>query len=146
MVTLRSLVIFCVLLVAAVLAFSACSSKEPDTAQHGEAVYQANCAGCHGAQGEGQPDWRATGPDGCYPAPPHDSSGHTWHHSDGNLFRTVKHGGASLNIPGFKSCMPAFEDRLSDDEIKAVLAHLKTFWGERELDFQAGMSRYDPAP
>jgi hypothetical protein len=58
----------------------------------------------------------------------------------------VKYGGASLNIPGFKSCMPAFEGKLNDDEIKAVLAHLKTLWGPRELEFQAEVSRHDPAP
>ena len=142
----RSWVALAVMPALAMLLLAACSSRqEPDVAQLGEALYQANCAGCHGAQGEGQPDWQAKGTDGCYPAPPHDASGHTWHHSDGNLFRTVKYG-ASLNIPGFKSCMPAFEDKLKDDEIKAVLSHLRTLWGQREREFQAKLSEHDSVP
>jgi Cytochrome c len=60
------------------------------------------------------------------------SDGHTWHHSDGLLFRIVKKDGASFNIPGFHSGMPAFEDRLSDEEIRSVINYLKTFWGPQE--------------
>lgn len=36
----------------------------------GEALYAEACAACHGAQLEGQPDWRTRGPDGRLPAPP----------------------------------------------------------------------------
>ena len=38
----------------------------------GKTVYATHCAACHGAQLEGQPDWRHAGPDGRLPAPPHD--------------------------------------------------------------------------
>ena len=43
----------------------------------GQKVYAAQCAACHGARLEGQPNWRVRGPDGRLPAPPHDASGHT---------------------------------------------------------------------
>jgi mono/diheme cytochrome c family protein len=62
------------------------------------------------------------------------------------LFRIVKNGGASLNIPDFKSCMPAFGGKLSDEEITAVLMYVKTFWGQEERQFQAEASQQDPFP
>jgi mono/diheme cytochrome c family protein len=112
----------------------------------GRQVYQQNCAICHEVQGEGHPNWRVKGPDGRYPPPPHDSTGHTWHHSDGLLFRIVKKGGASLNIPSFQSGMPAFEEKLSDEEIHAVINYLKTLWGPQEREFQSRISENDPFP
>ena len=131
----------------------ACGGADTDTVAQTVAqgelarqVYQQNCAVCHGIQGEGQPLWQVRRPDGTYPAPPHDSTGHTWHHSDALLFRIVKHGGASLNIPNFQSGMPAFGQQLSDEEVRAVINHLKTFWGAEERMFQERASQNDPFP
>lgn len=104
----------------------------PDDARlvaRGEQVYQAQCASCHGARLEGQPDWRRPGPDGLLPAPPHDASGHTWHHPDDLLFRIVKHGVAkAANLPGHASAMPAYEGVLADEDIVAVLSWIKSRW------------------
>jgi mono/diheme cytochrome c family protein len=95
----------------------------------GAAVYGARCAACHGAKLEGQPEWRSRGPDGLLPAPPHDESGHTWHHADDLLFRITKFGvGAAINDRGYKSSMPAFAGVLSDEEIIAVLSWIKSRW------------------
>lgn len=108
----------------------------------GSALYQANCASCHGREGEGQPEWKSPGADGRYPAPPHDSSGHTWHHADEALIDIIRRGGqAAYGQPGFTSGMPAFGDRLSDEEIRAVLAYIKTFWGEEQRAFQEARTR-----
>ena len=65
------------------------------------------------------------------PAPPHDASGHTWHHGDDVLIESIKLGGARLpdNIGGF-SDMPAFEGVLKDEEIAAVLTYIKSTWPE----------------
>ena len=52
----------------------------------GQALYADSCAACHGANLEGQPDWRVPGADGILPAPPHDETGHTWHHDNQLLF------------------------------------------------------------
>lgn len=112
----------------------------------GQQAYLNNCASCHGELGEGQPNWRVVGDDGRYPAPPHDSTGHTWHHGDGTLFRIAKFGGASLNIPNFQSGMPAFQDTLSDEEVRAVINYIKTFWTAEEREFQANGSAGDPFP
>jgi mono/diheme cytochrome c family protein len=115
-------------------------------AELGRQVYQQNCASCHGVRGEGQPDWQVQRPDGTYPAPPHNATGHTWHHTDGLLFQIVKYGGASLNIPNFKSGMPAFGEQLEDEEIRAVINHLKTFWEAEQRERQSQASQQDPFP
>jgi mono/diheme cytochrome c family protein len=104
----------------------------------GEQVYARQCASCHGADLEGQPDWQRQLPDGGMPAPPHDASGHTWHHPDVLLFGITKFGGQALAPAGFKSNMPAFADQLSDREIWAVLAFIKSCW---PADIQAAQQQ-----
>jgi S-disulfanyl-L-cysteine oxidoreductase SoxD len=95
----------------------------------GQRRYMAQCASCHGTALEGQPNWRERGPDGRLPAPPHDVSGHTWHHPDELLFRITKHGVAkAAGIGGYVSAMPAYEGVLSDQEIVAVLSWIKSQW------------------
>jgi mono/diheme cytochrome c family protein len=94
----------------------------------GRSVYAAQCARCHGASLEGQPDWRIRLPNGRLPAPPHDASGHTWHHPDAQLFGITKQGLAPFVEPGYESDMPAYEGILTDAEIAAVLAYIKSTW------------------
>ena len=95
----------------------------------GEQVYADNCAACHGAALEGQPDWQSRGADGLMPAPPHDPTGHTWHHDDGMLFALTKHGLAGvLGEDAPESAMPAYEGVLTDAEIVAVLSFIKSTW------------------
>ena len=97
----------------------------------GKAVYFAHCASCHGAKLEGQPNWRERDASGRLPAPPHDASGHTWHHPDEVLFRITKYGVAkAANLPAHPSNMPAYEGVLSDAEIVAVLSWIKAQWPE----------------
>lgn len=112
----------------------------------GAQVYQTACASCHGADGEGEPDWTTPKADGTYPAPPHDASGHTWHHGDGLLYLIIRDGGVSLDVPGFQSNMPAFGTTLSDSEIRAVLEFLKSTWPHQERQAQWLVSQNDPLP
>lgn len=117
--------------------------SEPDIAQ-GEMLYAEYCASCHGADLEGQPDWRSAGPDGVLPAPPHDETGHTWHHADDVLFQYTKLGGeAMLAQQGmeFNSGMPGFGEQLSDVEISNILAFIKSTWPERQRAIQSERSR-----
>lgn len=113
----------------------------------GAALYAETCAACHGADLEGQPDWQSPGPDGVLPAPPHDESGHTWHHDTGLLFDYTKFGGqAALDargVTGFRSGMPGFGEMLSDDEILDVLAFIRSTWPERARQVQAARSHPD---
>lgn len=104
----------------------------PDDAKQvamGERIYAARCAACHGANLEGQPNWRTRKPDGRLPAPPHDATGHTWHHPDAHLFRLTRDGLKPPLAPeGYQSDMPAFAGVLSDSEIWAVIAFIKSKW------------------
>lgn len=95
---------------------------------NGARVYQQHCASCHGARLEGQPDWRTRGADGLLPAPPHDASGHTWHHADELLFRITKEGVAAIAGGDYKTAMPVYDGVLSDAEIVAVLSWIKAQW------------------
>jgi mono/diheme cytochrome c family protein len=106
----------------------------------GRDLYAANCAVCHGANLQGQPNWRDAGEDGVYPAPPHDVNGHTWHHGDRVLFDYTKLGGAAAleasGVTGFASGMPAFGEQLSDTQIMDILAFIKSTWTDRERAVQ----------
>jgi len=103
----------------------------------GEQKYGEYCASCHGVQLEGEPNWRSPNEDGSLPAPPHDESGHTWHHGDDLLFRYIKKGGAYVAPEGFVSGMPGFEAMLSDAEIRDILAFIKSKWPEEIRNAQA---------
>ena len=77
---------------------------------------------------EGQPNWRQRGPDGLLPAPPHDASGHTWHHSSAHLIEMTRLGPQRFAGPDYRSAMPAYEGTLSEAEIVAVLSFIKSTW------------------
>jgi mono/diheme cytochrome c family protein len=94
----------------------------------GRVVYDQYCASCHGANLEGQPNWKEELPEGGRPAPPHDETGHTWHHADALLFEIVQKGPEASSVPGYVYRMPAFGGTLSDDEIWAVIAYIKSTW------------------
>ncbi len=102
----------------------------------GRGLYDENCASCHGANLQGQPDWKIPLENGRYPAPPHDATGHTWHHADALLEQIIRDGSAAVVGNGYESDMPGFGDILSDDQIAAVLAYIKSTWPERERTIQ----------
>ena len=83
---------------------------------------------------------------GRMPAPPHDASGHTWHHRDDVLFRLVKEGVTAVVGGGYESDMPGFAGVLSDEEIRAILAFIKSTWPERQRGYQAAISAQDAGP
>ncbi|KAB2916405.1 MAG: cytochrome c [Hyphomicrobiaceae bacterium] len=109
----------------------------------GRTFYQQHCARCHGANLQGQPNWQRRLPSGRLPAPPHDASGHTWHHSDRVLFEITKRGTAAVVGGGYESDMPGFAGVLKDEEIRAVLAFIRSTWPERERRFQERVSATD---
>jgi mono/diheme cytochrome c family protein len=109
--------------------------------ESGKALYADQCASCHGASLEGQPNWRSANEDGVLPAPPHNERGHTWHHDNNLLFQYTKLGGkealAARGLSEFKSGMPGFGEALSDDEIWNILAFIRSTWPERIQEIQA---------
>ena len=118
---------------------SGCGERRADLAL-GEKLYAQHCAACHGARLEGQANWRARLPNGRMPAPPHDDSGHTWHHPDELLFGITKHGLAPPYAPpGYESDMPAFAGKLTDEEIRAALAYIGSHWSPEVRKVRAEM-------
>jgi len=116
------------------------SKADPDNPSQvalGAEVYAQRCASCHGKNLEGEPNWRNRKPNGRNPAPPHDYHGHTWRHADDELFGMVKDGFAAYAPPGYQTDMMGFADQLSDDEIWAVLAFIKSKWPPEFREYQA---------
>lgn len=117
------------------------------SAETGAGLYVRHCATCHGANLEGQPDWRSPKVDGTYPAPPHNAEGHTWHHDDTMLQDYVSRGGqAVLDDMGvsFHSTMPAFGEVLNPAEITSILDFIKSTWPDHIR--RARDERLRPAP
>ena len=75
---------------------------------------------------------------GRLPAPPHDESGHTWHHADSVLMEITRNGLVpGVTAPeGYVSDMPAYSKLLSDHQIRAVLADIKSSWSKQARDRQ----------
>jgi mono/diheme cytochrome c family protein len=99
-----------------------------ETITFGKDIYLQECASCHGKNLAGQANWRERDDKGYMPAPPHDKNGHTWHHSDHNLFLMTKYGIEKIIGKKYLNNMPAYEDMLSDYEIIAVLSYIKSTW------------------
>ncbi|MDN5751694.1 MAG: cytochrome c [Nitrosospira sp.] len=110
---------------------------DPEKIKRGEAVYRANCAGCHGPNGEATPSWRNPGADGRYPPPPLDDSAHAWHHSTETLERMIRAGS-----PG----MPAWEGKLTNQEIDDVIVWIKSLWSDEIYDIWLKEIEHKPQP
>lgn len=113
------------------------------TVRLGESLYMDQCAACHGVDLEGEtPDWQVRDADGYLPAPPHDETGHTWHHPDQLLFDMTKFGIAeAANLPDYATRMPAYEGILEDEEIIAILSFIKSRWPAPVRQYQDDINR-----
>lgn len=101
---------------------------DPELVSLGETVYAEHCAECHGENLEGEPGWQELNDDGSYRAPAQDVTGHTWQHEDTRLIQIIKLGGARVPPSEGVSNMPSYATVLSDREILAVLAYIKSSW------------------
>ena len=89
----------------------------------GQKVYEQNCEECHGVKAIGEDP---ENPGGTLDiAPALNGKAHTWHHPPVFLFQKIKN-----KIVNKSSPMPRFADILSDDEVNAVLAYIKSLWPE----------------
>lgn len=113
-------------------------ADDPVQVNRGRILYVEYCASCHGAKLEGQPDWQTRKPDGRLAAPPHDETGHTWHHPDAHLFEVTKYGLKNIAPPDYQTDMPAYDGVLTDRQIWDVLAYIKSTWPK---DIQARQHR-----
>ena len=136
---------------ALVLGYGACTAlsevparadaNNAEQVRLGRQIYARECAACHGDKLQGQPNWRRRRPDGRLPAPPHDETGHTWHHSDDVLFVLTKRGPQAFARPGYQSDMPAYGGKLTDREIWSVLAFIKSRWPRHVRERQDASTR-----
>ncbi len=108
--------------------------------ENGKQLYLQHCSSCHGEKLEGEPNWRTPKPDGVLPAPPHDETGHTWHHDNQLLFNYTKYGGlatfAAMGVTDIKSGMEGFGQVLEDDEIWNILGYIRSTWPARVQQIQ----------
>ena len=100
-------------------------AKKMDFAQmtRGRKLFLQDCAVCHGQMAEGAPNWRQRDPDGKYPPPPLNGTGHAWHHPKKALRMTIRDGTQKI---GGK--MPAWGDKLSDQDIDDIIAWFQGEW------------------
>lgn len=103
----------------------------------GQTVYIGHCQECHGDKLQGQANWQTRKADGRLPAPPHDETGHTWHHPDQVLFALTKYGPSVMAGQGYESDMPAYEAVLNNEQIWQVLDYIKSTWPEEIQQEQA---------
>lgn len=111
-----------------------------DVVGQGAQLYADNCASCHGANLQGRDDWQTATSNGRALAPPHDETGHTWHHPDEQLFQIVKFGTAALVGNGYESDMAGYGDVLSDAQIYATMAFIKSTWPDEIIERHNAMN------
>lgn len=114
----------------------------PEAVARGAEIYATTCASCHGADLSGQEgaDWRVRDEGGYLPAPPHDETGHTWHHPDAVLIAITTHGTEALIGGNYRSNMMGFGEVLSEQEILDVLAYIKSTWPDRVIEIHDGIN------
>ena len=96
----------------------------------GHTLYTQYCAYCHGNTLTGQAGWDGIYPTGGRPGVPLDGTSPIWRLSDRDLFDVTKFGGQPFSPSTYKNDMPAFEGRLADADIWAILAYVKSRWPE----------------
>jgi mono/diheme cytochrome c family protein len=111
-----------------------------DQVAFGSRVYGRICANCHGSELDGQLGWEQPLKDGTRLAPAHSAEGETWQRSDEKLFDVVKFGGETLKPDGGVSRMPGFSEKLTDHEIWAVIAFIKSTWPTSVQEVQQSAS------
>jgi len=101
-------------------------SEAAPQAARGLAIYRRHCLECHGEQGRGQAgDWRVRDAEGHYPPPPLDDSAHAWHHPTAVLLEAIRDGS-----PQGQGKMPAWQGKLSEQEMQDVVAYIKSLWSD----------------
>lgn len=109
---------------------------DPARLGRGAEIFKQYCASCHGAMAQGAPNWQRPGADGKYPAPPLNGTGHAWHHPAAVLKMTIRRGTIAMG-----GSMPAWGNKLSEDDIEAVIAWLQSRWPEEIYQSWLAMDR-----
>jgi len=102
---------------------SVARNQDPGQLQRGRALFEKNCAACHGAGAQGAPNWSRPGVTGSDAAPPLNGTGHAWHHPRRALIATIKFGTQRLG-----GAMPAWQGKLSEQDIDDIVAWFQSQW------------------
>ena len=106
----------------------AVAQVSPDTAENGQRLYIAVCAGCHGVEGEGTPSM----------APAMTTNAELRLPRPTNLLAVLADGIPWREFPhGRLQDMPGFTDLLTDQEIADLSNYLRATWGGRAPDVAA---------
>lgn len=112
---------FAVLMSASCLAVAADQDAAKADPENGKVIYDRMCAGCHGYRGDGGEGHRG----GFSPhVPTLADKAYMASVPDDYLLLIIKKGGAYM---GKMATMPAWEKRLSDEEIHDIVAHIRRF-------------------
>ena len=103
-------------------------ADNPSLVETGRAIYATACSSCHGRRLQGQALWQVMDQYAGRRAPPQDGTGHSWQHSDEDLFQKTRTARFPWAPQRDATYMPAFGGKLSDQEILAVLAFIKASW------------------
>jgi len=120
-----------ILLIPLIIFMTGCNPGEKEKGSDsmvlaGEAIFNKNCVSCHGSKGQGlAEDWKVKDANGNYPPPPLNGTAHTWHHSPEQLLYTINKGGVEMG-----GQMPAFEERLTEEEKKALIDYMYSLWSK----------------
>lgn len=93
----------------------------------GAQVYALHCFACHG---------EADGSNRVAGVPIHGPRGHTWHHRDSQLITLIVNGSQRPEASGDVR-MPAWGEILTQEDVRAVLAYIKTWWSDAQHDLRA---------
>ncbi|WP_419950685.1 c-type cytochrome [Candidatus Palauibacter sp.] len=109
------------------------AAQAPQDAPDGMALYEAGCASCHGSDGRGAPPDRIAFDD---PLPDLTDCSFASREPDADWIIVSKAGGP---VRGFSDVMPAFGEAFDDDQLQAVMDHIRTFctdhaWPRGELN------------
>jgi mono/diheme cytochrome c family protein len=144
------------LAVIAIVLTAACAPTDPGSTvkgvrytrhqiAEGRTYYEQTCAACHGLGGQGQFPEAPFEPDatGRIGAPPHNETGHTWHHTDELLLRYITEGGFAN--PANFYIMPRFDALYDRDQAALIIAYIKTMWTEEQRIMQHHMTAEEEA-
>lgn len=103
-----------------------------DEAKRGASLFQTHCQSCHGVEAVGETLSTRAMTDKSYKlAPALNGSAHAWHHTDAALLKTILEGSSQEG-----SRMKGFKGPLAEKDAEALIAYMKSLWGERELACQ----------
>jgi mono/diheme cytochrome c family protein len=98
-----------------VIGSSLATSLPPIALEEGQAIYELHCAGCHGPEGRGDGIQAIS----LSPRPGNLISAQTSAKSDQDLLKIIANGRP-------RTAMAGWNERLSDDEQRAVLAYIRS--------------------